>query len=122
MDFAQHSNDLLKNFWGRKWSPCPIPSCIFVHLAIFCFRILPPSPQKSVKFIIQIHLNNKYSLIVLHSLIVFFKPQILLHSVSYNNKLVLKSTYLIANMKKLLNNTKFVSLESQSVTIIQYVT
>ena len=22
---AQHSNDLLMNLWGRKWSPCPIP-------------------------------------------------------------------------------------------------
>ena len=51
---------------------------------------IDPSKKKSVKFIIQIHLNNKYSLIVLHSLIVFFKPHILLHSVSYNNKFVLK--------------------------------
>ena len=24
VEFAQHSNDLLINFWGRKWSPWPI--------------------------------------------------------------------------------------------------
>ena len=24
-EVAQHSNDLLMNLWGRKWSPCPIP-------------------------------------------------------------------------------------------------
>ena len=47
VEFAEHSNDLLKNFWGRKWSPCPIPSCIFIHPAIFCFRILTP-PKKKV--------------------------------------------------------------------------
>ena len=23
--FAQYSNDFLLNFFGRKWSPCPIP-------------------------------------------------------------------------------------------------
>ena len=25
VEFFQHSNDLLMNLWGRKWSPCPIP-------------------------------------------------------------------------------------------------
>ena len=25
MEVIQHSNDLLMNLWGRKWSPCPIP-------------------------------------------------------------------------------------------------
>ena len=25
VEFAQCSNDLLMNLWGRKWSPCPIP-------------------------------------------------------------------------------------------------
>ena len=25
VEFAQHSNDLLMNLWGRKWSPHPIP-------------------------------------------------------------------------------------------------
>ena len=25
VEVAQHSNDLLMNLWGRKWSPCPIP-------------------------------------------------------------------------------------------------
>ena len=31
VEVAQHSNDLLMNLWGRKWSPCPIPlpSCLF---------------------------------------------------------------------------------------------
>ena len=32
VEFAQHSNDLLMNLWGRKWSPCPIChlwSCYF---------------------------------------------------------------------------------------------
>ena len=24
VEVAQHSNDLLMNLWGRKWSPCPI--------------------------------------------------------------------------------------------------
>ena len=61
-----------EEFVGRKWSPCPIPSYIFIHPAIFCFGILAKK-KKSVKFIIQIHLNRKYSLIVPHSLIVFFK-------------------------------------------------
>ena len=25
VEIAQHSNNLLMNLWGRKWSPCPIP-------------------------------------------------------------------------------------------------
>ena len=25
VEVAQHSNDLLMNLWGTKWSPCPIP-------------------------------------------------------------------------------------------------
>ena len=25
VEFAQRSNDLLMNLWGRKWSPHPIP-------------------------------------------------------------------------------------------------
>ena len=25
LEFAQHSNVLSVNLWGRKWSPCPIP-------------------------------------------------------------------------------------------------
>ena len=25
VEVAQHSNNLLMNLWGRKWSPCPIP-------------------------------------------------------------------------------------------------
>ena len=25
VEVAQHSNDLLVNLWGRKWSSCPIP-------------------------------------------------------------------------------------------------
>ena len=28
---AQHSDDLLMNLWGRKWSPCPIPLPSSLH-------------------------------------------------------------------------------------------
>ena len=39
VEFAQHSNVLLMNLWGRKWSPCPIPPppsrSLFIVFRIF---------------------------------------------------------------------------------------
>ena len=40
MEVAQHSNDLLMNLWGRKWSPCPIPPLSwFLNICIYNYRI-----------------------------------------------------------------------------------
>ena len=32
VEFAQCSNDLSMNLWGRKWSPCPIPPPSSEHM------------------------------------------------------------------------------------------
>ena len=37
VEVAQHSNDLLMNLWGRKWSPCPIPLPSWDHLLLSNF-------------------------------------------------------------------------------------
>ena len=35
VEVAQHSNDLLMNLWGRKWSPHPIPLPSWDYLPVF---------------------------------------------------------------------------------------
>ena len=39
MEFAQRSNVLLMNLWGRKWSPYPIPPPSWDCLDTFVFKI-----------------------------------------------------------------------------------
>ena len=70
VEVSQYSNDLLKNLVGGRKTLPVLFLHVYLNTAIFCFGILPP--QKSLKFIIQIYLNSKCSLIVPHSLIVFF--------------------------------------------------
>ena len=35
VEVSQHSNDLLMNLWGRKWSPSPIPPPFWDRPSIF---------------------------------------------------------------------------------------
>ena len=43
VEVAQHSNDLLMNLWGRKWSPCLIPSPCLERRAWFPFNPCSPT-------------------------------------------------------------------------------
>ena len=50
VEVAQHSNDLLMNLWGRKWSPRPIPLQSWDHSPLYTLlnhlNIL--APQRSI--------------------------------------------------------------------------
>ena len=60
VEFVQHSNDLLMNLWGRKWSPHPIPlpsqdfPCSFLlyrtggtkHEEVLCLYLFVPQPLR----------------------------------------------------------------------------
>ena len=43
VEFAQHSNVLLMNLWGRKWSPCPVPPPSSLLTTSFLIKNFSPS-------------------------------------------------------------------------------
>ena len=53
VEVAQHSNDLLMNFWGRKWCPRPIPPPSYDCLPTNQFCILVLYPETLVSLVIS---------------------------------------------------------------------
>ena len=72
VEVAQHSNDLLMNLWGRKWSHHPIPlpswdhtprSCFCIHSASLCLLVGAFNPF-TFKVIIDIYVPIAIFLII----------------------------------------------------------